>query len=90
MIHSGNILCDLGQIYVLVLVLRAVFSFFPLSPGSPLASVYSFIFTITEPVLAPLRRVIPPLSFGGMGIDMSFLVVFFAFQLIVLPALCRI
>lgn len=36
--------------------------------------VQSVAESLTEPVLAPLRRVIPPVQFGGMGLDMSFLV----------------
>ncbi|HEY1572947.1 MAG TPA: YggT family protein [Pseudonocardiaceae bacterium] len=30
----------------------------------------------TEPVLRPVRRVMPPLRAGGMGIDLAFTVVF--------------
>jgi YggT family protein len=32
----------------------------------------------TEPVLAPVRRVLPPVRFGSVGIDLAFIVVFFA------------
>ena len=38
-----------------------------------MASIYSVLFTITEPVLRPLRQIIPPI---GM-IDLSPIVVFF-------------
>jgi YggT family protein len=33
---------------------------------------------ITEPILAPVRRVIPPLRLGGISFDLAFIVVFFA------------
>jgi YggT family protein len=33
---------------------------------------------LTEPVLAPVRRVLPPVRFGSVGIDLAFIVVFFA------------
>jgi YggT family protein len=33
---------------------------------------------VTEPVLAPVRRVLPPVRFGSVGIDLAFIVVFFA------------
>ncbi|MET8762846.1 YggT family protein [Lentzea sp. NPDC004782] len=33
---------------------------------------------VTEPVLSPVRRVLPPLRFGGFGLDLAFTVVFFA------------
>lgn len=58
------------SLFSLVLLARAVLSWIPNKSG-PLATVNSVAFTITEPVLAPVRRVVPPL--GGM--DVSFLVV---------------
>jgi YggT family protein len=33
---------------------------------------------ITEPVLSPVRKVLPPLRFGGFGLDLAFTVVFIA------------
>lgn len=33
---------------------------------------------VTEPVLAPVRRVLPPVRFGSVGIDLAFIVVFVA------------
>ena len=32
----------------------------------------------TEPVIAPVRRVLPPLRAGGLGIDLAFTAVFIA------------
>jgi YggT family protein len=61
------------QIYLLVLIGRAIFSWVPPRPGGSAASLYSVLFTLTEPVLRPVRRVVPQI---GM-IDLSFLVVFF-------------
>jgi YggT family protein len=37
---------------------------------------------VTEPILAPVRRVIPPLRLGGLSIDLAFIIVFFAIVLI--------
>jgi YggT family protein len=31
----------------------------------------------TEPVIAPVRRVLPPIRAGSVGIDLAFIVVFF-------------
>jgi YggT family protein len=68
-----------------VLFPRALLSWFPASPGSWLMSVNSVLYRLTEPVLAPVRRLIPPLRMGTMGLDMSFIVVFLGIQLIVIP-----
>ena len=60
-------------LYLIILVGRAVLSWFPVQPGSFLSSLNALLLDLTEPVLRPVRRVIPP---AGM-LDTSFLVVFF-------------
>jgi YggT family protein len=65
-------LSDLISIYILVLFARAILSFLPISPDSGLYRVQQVLGRLTEPILAPMRRFIPPL---GM-FDMSFLVLF--------------
>jgi YggT family protein len=83
---GGNPLYILGEIYVLILFARAILSWFPMSYDSPFNSVRHFIFTITEPWLAPFRRLIPPV---GM-LDISFIVAFIVLQLIVQNVLGRL
>ena len=73
------VICSLLQLYLLVLIVRAILSWFPLSPGSALAPIASFLFNVTEPVLAPVRRIIPPLG----GFDISFIVVLFAIEIVI-------
>ena len=63
--------CAAITIYIVILLLRAVFSWFP-PPAGGMATVYRILMDLTEPVLAPLRRVIPPI---GM-FDLSFTVLF--------------
>ncbi|MFQ5826206.1 MAG: YggT family protein [Dehalococcoidia bacterium] len=46
----------LVQILTFAIIGRAILSWFPISPHNALAV---FLFNITEPILAPLRRVIP-------------------------------
>ncbi|MGH3096175.1 MAG: YggT family protein [Streptosporangiales bacterium] len=36
------------------------------------------VYTVTDPPLRLLRRVIPPLRLGGISLDLSYLVLFFA------------
>ena len=61
-------------IYLVILGGRAVLSLFPVRGGTFLASLNHLLFELTEPILRPVRRVIPP---AGM-FDVSFMVVFFA------------
>ena len=72
------ILCRLLQAYFLVLIGRVVLSWFPITPGTTTASVFSIIYSLTEPVLGPIRRVLPPIGMGGMGLDLSPIIVFVA------------
>ena len=80
-------LCYLLNIYLLLIFGRIILSWFPISPGSALASVYRILYTITEPVLGPIRRVMPTIGFGGMGLDLSPIIVIFGVQLLVIPLL---
>jgi YggT family protein len=79
-------LYDLGQLYVLILLGRAVLSWFPPSYNSPLNPIRRVLFVLTEPILAPFRRVIPPAG----GLDLSFLVAFIVVEIIVRVVLIRL
>ena len=69
-----DVLCAFVTVYLVIMGARAVLSWFPpSSSGGGLATVNRLLIDLTEPVLAPLRRVIPP---AGM-FDLSFMVVFF-------------
>jgi len=57
-----NPICTIANLYVLIIVLRAISSFFPIAPGSPFAPVVRFLYQATEPVFQPVRRVLPTLG----------------------------
>ncbi len=76
------LICRLLQLYLIVMFARIILSWFPVNPGSGMATVYGFLYAVTEPVLGPIRRVIPPLGAGGMGIDLSPIVVFFGITIL--------
>jgi YggT family protein len=69
------------QVFLLCLLARAVLSWFP-SSGGALDTVRRALMTITEPVLAPIRSLLPPVRLGTFGIDLSFMIVFFAILII--------
>ena len=70
-----SIVAGLLNLLLLCLFARAVLSWFPASGSGPMATVRSVLFTITEPILAPVRRMLPPARIGGMGLDLSFMIV---------------
>ena len=81
------ILCRLVQAYIVVIFVRVILSWFPISPGSAMASIYSIVYSLTEPVLGPIRRLMPGIGVGGMGLDLSPIIVILLVQLIVIPVL---
>jgi YggT family protein len=47
-------------------------------PRGPVLFFAEAVFTVTDPPLKFLRRLIPPLSLGGIRLDMAFLVLILA------------
>jgi len=84
------LLCNLAivlryavNIYTFLLLVYAVISWVPdLRRGR---WVY-YLASVIEPVLIPIRRIIPPLG----GLDLAFLVLLLALQLLVQPAITRL
>ena len=70
-----NIVCNLITLYVLLIFVRIVMSWFPIDPDGPMATVHGLLHLLTEPVLGPLRRVLPAVRLGGVGLDLSPIVV---------------
>jgi YggT family protein len=54
-----GIVCTLINLYVLAIFGFIILSWFPLSPGGVAFRIYGYLRTVVEPVLAPLRRIIP-------------------------------
>jgi YggT family protein len=73
-----RVLCQLLNIYFIILFARIILSWFPLQPGTAMASIASIIYQLTEPVMGPVRRIIPTV---GM-IDISPIVVFFGLRIL--------
>ena len=61
--------------FMACLLIRAVFSWFEPYPKN---RVHRFTFQITEPFLAPVRRLVPPIG----GFDIAFLLVFIAVSMV--------
>jgi YggT family protein len=83
-----NLLCNVVQIYVIVIFARIILSWIPVSGDGVMASISSVIYSLTEPILGPMRRAIPPVRLGMAAIDVSSLILLLGIQLIVLPLVC--
>ena len=66
-------------IYLYILIGRLVFEWIQVfardwRPSGPILVVAEAIYSLTDPPLKAIRRVIPPLRLGGVAIDLAFLV----------------
>ena len=83
-----GIVCGLLQLYVLAVIGRVIFSYFPLQPGGPMAAIDNFLRLVTDPILEPMRRALPPARFGGAAIDFSPLLLIVGIQFLLVPLVC--
>jgi YggT family protein len=61
--------------FMACLLIRAVFSWIEPYPKN---RIHRLTFDVTEPVLAPIRRLVPPIG----GFDVAFLLVFIAVSMV--------
>lgn len=69
-----SLINSLFNVLYIILLARIIISWFPARPGSIIVDIYEVLHSITEPVLAPIRRIVPPLSLGGGMLDLAPLV----------------
>jgi YggT family protein len=70
-----DVVAKILNLYVLVLLVYALVSWVPSIRGK----WTEYVAMLVEPVLSPLRRIIPPIG----GLDISFLVVILVIQFVV-------
>ena len=63
------------SLYILILFISALLSWFPTSsPHGGLASFKLVLSRLTEPVLRPIRSIMPRPNLGGVTIDLSVII----------------
>ncbi len=84
-----SIIGYLLQLYLLVLigycVLSLVIAYARLEFDSPVFKVQRVFSALCDPVLNPIRRIIPAARIGSVGLDLSVLVLFLVIELILIP-----
>jgi len=81
-------LCTLINLYIIVVFARVLLEWIRVPGDHPVAAVRRALAAIVDPLLNPLRRVIPPLRFGGGALDLSPIVLFVVLS-IVAGFVCR-
>lgn len=68
-------------LYTWIVIAWVVFSWVP-NPPEGLRPLVRGVASLVEPVVAPIRRVLPPLRFGGVALDLSALVLLLGLNLL--------
>ncbi|MCH7788004.1 MAG: YggT family protein [Acidobacteria bacterium] len=72
-----GVICLALWAYFIAIVARVLLSWIPISPNGFMAMVAGYLYTLTDPVLTPVRRLLPPVRAGNTAIDLSAMVVLF-------------
>jgi YggT family protein len=83
-----GLIYDLLWIFFILLIARLVLDYVQMfarswRPTGVVLVIAEIVYTITDPPLKALRRVIPPLRIGGIALDLSFLVVIVIVQVLI-------
>jgi len=75
----GQILILVLWLFFILLIARLVLDYVQMfarswRPRGPMLVVAEVVYTVTDPPLRALRKVIPPLRLGSVSLDLSFLV----------------
>ncbi len=83
---SGSLIILLRIVNFLILA-RVIISWLPIDKYNPLIQ---FLYQITEPVLAPARRLVQRSAIGGGMFDFSPIIVLLAIDLLIIPLIARL
>lgn len=80
-----GVLASVLDVYFVLLIARLVFDWIQVFarqwvPRGVVLVVAESVYTVTDPPIKAVRRVVPPLRLGGVGIDLAFLIVALAVQ----------
>lgn len=82
----GEVVATVLWLYFVILLARFVIDLVQIlsrewRPTGPVLVICEAIFTLTDPPLKALRKIIPPLRVGGIALDLSFLVLVILLQI---------
>jgi YggT family protein len=84
-----EIIVLLLELFLLVLFAYSILSWViaagRLSYDSPVHKIQNVLSSICEPVLRPVRRLLPPVRVGGVGLDLSVMIVFLVILVVLIP-----
>ena len=84
----GSTLGIILTIYLVILIARLVLDYVVIfardwRPSGVILVVVEAIYTVTDPPIKALRRVIPPIRIGNISFDLAFLIVLIGVQVLI-------
>ncbi len=77
------------EAFIIILLVYSILSWYlayaRVSYDSPAYKLNRVLSAICNPVLNPIRKIIPPARIGGVGLDLSVLILFLVIQVILIP-----
>lgn len=88
MAFIGQALATVLWLYWLVFIARLILDFVQMfarswRPRGLILIIAEGVYTLTDPPLRAIRRVIPPLRLGSVQLDLAFLIVLIGLQLLI-------
>ena len=82
----ASLISSLLNLYVLILIARLVLEYVAIfardwRPKGPLLLLSETVYTLTDPPLKAIRRMVPNLRIGSVSLDLSFIVLLFAISI---------
>jgi YggT family protein len=87
MLRIGSILHLILQLFLFALLGRLILDYVRMfkpswRPSGVILFLVEAVYTITDRPMNFVRRFVPPLRLGGVSLDLSFIVLFFAIQML--------
>ena len=83
----GTILSTIIRLFTMALIGRLILDYVRIfasswRPRGIILAIAEFIYAVTDPVINLVRKFVPPLRLGPVALDLSFIVIFVAAQLL--------
>ena len=78
MSYLAQLVAFLASFFNILILIRVLLTWIPVGGGETIRTVVGLIYAATEPILAPIRRILPPMS----GLDLSPIVAMVLLQVI--------
>ena len=77
-----GILANIVLAIIFALIVRIILDWVQVPAGHPVGRLRNTLAAVTDPLLLPLRRLIPPVRLGAVALDVSVIVLLVALQIL--------